>query len=266
MGIDGSPKSLPLGWPWRWSPSRLHRTGFWIAFSLIIVLLYGGVRVHEKRAWARIPAGRYALGQRELMTTHERQWVEVEAFRMQRTEVTVGQFVRFLNQVRPEVEFVSPQIEFERGRYRARVDRRQPVAYVDFEQARAYAAWLDGRRRRRVRLPTADEWEVAARGTTPGIPYPWGWADPEGRAVFAMDATQEVAQFAPNGFGLYDLAGNVAEWVDPADAEMAMADAAFAMGGSWAERDPAWLWIARRPTFPRTYRDADVGFRLVKEH
>lgn len=263
MAITNSPESTPSCghfWRrlrWRW---RLRRITWLAAFSLFGVMVYGGVRVQEKRAWARVPAGCYALGQRELMETHERRWVELDAFRIQRTEVTVGKFVRFLNQTRPSPAYASPQIEFQRGRYRPLVHRRQPVAYVDFEQAQTYAAWLDRRRRGNVRLPSADEWEVAARGPTPGIPYPWGWARPEGRAAFAMDGPQIVAQYAPNRFGLYDLSGNVAEWVRSTES-----DTVYAMGGSWAERDPAWLWIGRRPVFPRTYQDADVGFRLVKE-
>ena len=248
------------------NPAINSRYGWWGILALLLVaLVYGVARVQEMRRWERIPAGIYALGQRELTPAGTRTHVHLDAFFMQRTEVTVGQFVRYLNRVRPSPVYDSPQIEFQRRRYRARVERRQPVAYVDFAQARDYAAWLSRRRGRSYRLPTADEWEAAARGTTPGMPYPWGWAGPDGRAAYDLDGALRVAQFAPNRFGLYDLAGNVAEWVEPNGSTGAGGEMAYAMGGSWAERDPTWLWIARRPAFPRTYRDADVGFRLVRE-
>lgn len=111
-----------------------------------------------------------------------------------------------------------------------------PVVHIAYEDALAYARWL-GRD-----LPTEAEWEYAARGGLDGSAYTWGDAplDREkpqanvwqGVFPFSDDGkdgykarTSPVGCFAPNGYGLYDMAGNVWEWtkdwyrpaLDPAD-------------------------------------------------
>ncbi len=91
-----------------------------------------------------------------------------------------------------------------------------PVMRVSWAQAQAFCAWRD------AGLPTEAQWEKAARGGLAGQDYPWGNELPVCRlgaangaqyAACRPDDTIAVGSFAPNGYGLYDMAGNAWEWV-----------------------------------------------------
>lgn len=206
---------------------------------------------------ALVPGGVALLGSRTAPERAPPREVALPAFHMSRTEVTVAQFVRFLEMT--GADFASPQIRRVGDAYVMR-QPAEPVAYVSYDEARAYAAWLSERLGRVFDLPTEDEWEFAARAGVRGAPYPWGWGDPSSRACFRAEGPMPVGCFAANPAGLRDLAGNVAEWCRPSDAEAARAPV---RGGSWADRTEDLLRVYRRVALDRAYRDADVGFRVV---
>ncbi|MBU1693334.1 MAG: formylglycine-generating enzyme family protein [Verrucomicrobia bacterium] len=233
----------------------------WMGLCVLTASCLAGEK-QVQPALVPVPAGRFLMGGREADPPQEPREVEVTAFLMGRYEVTVEELAAWLNDAAPPGRAGSPQIARRDDRFQpVRGARRRPAAWVSFEDAQAYCRWRGDKSGRRVRLPTETEWEYAARGGIEGARFPWGWGAPEGRACFAGEAPRAVGSYPPNGFGLYDMAGNVFEWCvsDEAPGE------AVARGGSWAERDPRFLRLYNRVKFPRTYRDADVGFRVVVE-
>jgi formylglycine-generating enzyme required for sulfatase activity len=187
---------------------------------------------------------------------------EVASFWMGRHEVTVEEFARYVNKAGISNFASCLDLSLKNGHYFPRWFRaHRPVSGVSFTDAQNYCDWLSKQTGRPVRLPTEAEWEYAARGGIERARFPWGWGDPTGRACFKKRSFDRVGSYAPNPFGLYDMAGNVYEWC-VADSE-SPPEQAVARGGSWAEQDARYLRVFHRAWFPETYRDADVGFRIL---
>lgn len=159
---------------------------------------------------------------------------------------------------------------------------KRPVTDIHWNDAGAYLVWLSLKTGRKYRLPTEAEWEYAARAGT-ATSYPWGNAIDKEKAncngCNAQPRRQagEVGQFPANGFGLYDMAGNAAEWVADCWSENYRASprdgSAYSppgcrervlRGGSF-NNDPRYLRSAARFKYEADVRFYTNGFRVVRE-
>lgn len=114
-----------------------------------------------------------------------------------------------------------------------------------------------------TRLPTEDEWEYAYRSGTTTVWYNGDDESKVGEIAWFSDnsnnQTHPVAQKLPNGFGLYDMAGNVWEWcVDDAESYRVF------RGGAWSSI-ASFTQAAYRNSYYPDYRYGNIGFRVVKE-
>ena len=131
-----------------------------------------------------------------------------------------------------------------------------PVTLVRYDDAAAYCRWLSARTGKPFRLPTEAEWEKAARGGTESKRYPWGDRLDKNMANFLIDpppkatnGTTPCRSYPANGYGLFDMAGNVWEWVsDWYDARYYATGPARNPTGPSARplADRPWRQLARR--------------------
>jgi formylglycine-generating enzyme required for sulfatase activity len=156
-----------------------------------------------------IPAGEFVMGDNSGPAIEQpAHRVRLDAFWIARTELTFGQWQAFLG------DSGHP-----RGRSNG-AGNEHPVVSVRWDDARAYCEWFSGKYGVIARLPTEAEWEYAARGGLHATQYPNGDSISQGDANYDSKGPVKVGSFRPNGYGVFDMAGNVAEWVadwyDPA--------------------------------------------------
>ncbi len=163
-----------------------------------------------------------------------------------------------------------------------------PVEQVSFQDVQTFLEKLNARNDGYLyRLPTEAEWEYAARAGTAdqfagatvaeslarrSPPDDWAW--------YNVEKTQPVATKKPNAWGLYDMRGNVAEWVqdwydakyyakspmaDPAGPDRNGGGGRGARGGTFHDEGPWLTRVSLRTHFPEDYRHFDLGFRVVRE-
>jgi formylglycine-generating enzyme required for sulfatase activity len=161
-----------------------------------------------------------------------------------------------------------------------------PATCLSWKDTQAYIAWLNAKTKRIYRLPSEAEWEYAARGGTDTARW-WGAAIGSNNANCAgcgspWDAKEiaDVGKFQPNPFGLYDMLGNVWQWVEdcwnesyvgaPTDGSAWMSgncQKRVMRGGSWSNL-PVFVRSAARSRGDIDGKDFDyssyAGFRLAR--
>jgi formylglycine-generating enzyme required for sulfatase activity len=218
-----------------------------------------------------VSAGEFTMGGDSI--DNPRHPVYLDAFYMDKYEVTASRYAKFLQATRRQLPFKWSEMSLV-----SHGDR--PVIGVTWEDADAYCRWAS------KRLPTEAEWEKAARGTD-GREYPWGNEAPtprhanfnkccewKGYGVLAIVGSLEAGR---SPYGIYDLAGNVSEWVadwydntsykyelernpkGPADGEEKVV-----RGGSWYDSGLLQRSALRSRSYPSA-PSTDRGFRCAKD-
>ena len=201
----------------------------------------------------RIPAGEFLFGK-------AKQPVTLPAYYIDRTEVSNAAYAKFCTA---------------KGRPTPAGDPAFPVVDITIQDARDYAAWAG------KRLPTAQEWEKAARGTD-GRLFPWGDAEDAANAAVLPTPLQPVDSYARGAspYNVLHMIGNVWEFVEGPETPSATARARFAKLLT-PPPPPAEKWFAirgesfREPlvkgaiwdftTVPERWHEDSIGFRCVRE-
>jgi formylglycine-generating enzyme len=249
-----------------------------------------------------IPAGEFQMGSNDGFRRPDEKPVHtvyLNAFYIDKYEVTNAQYLRFVKETGHKEPEGSSLVDgylhsgFNPWSNENFNGDNQPVVCVSWDDAKAYAEWAG------KRLPTEAEWEKAARGGLADKKYVWGnestppkgagnLVDKSTRKVFrnleffvgyddGYTYTAPVGKFDPNGYGLYDMAGNVSEWCadwfDPDYYSKATkqnpkgpesGEARVVRGGSWIAIPDNLRVAFRWSSMPRNVDDS-YGFRCVSD-
>lgn len=232
-----------------------------------------------------------------------------QPFYMAATETTVGQFRQFVKDTgyktdaekgdggmiwsKSEARWV-PKKDMKWDSVPWQIADDQPVVFVSWNDAQAFCKWLSNKEKRTYRLPTEAEWEMCCRGGKVWVRYPWGdrlpgdhdtnFGDGDPKLPESLTTVNDgfryvapVSSYPPNGFGLYDMSGNVMEWVadhydrnyyqdsplnDPKGPSVG--SSRVNKGGNWLS-SPADDRCAFRGFSGETMSFWNLGFRVVLE-
>jgi formylglycine-generating enzyme required for sulfatase activity len=235
--------------------------------------------VHDKTGIELVlmPAGTFTMGSVEARPPHD---VHIkEPFYMGTTEVTNATYRRFLEATSYDGQTdTDPAYDLYlrhfRGKSMMSAEDDYPIVWVSWNNATAFCTWAG------LKLPTEAQWEFACRAGTSTLFFfgdddenagDYGWSHTNSKAL-----THPVAGRKPNDWGLYDMPGNVWEWVEDdfvGSYEGAPVDGSARLegkltkalrGGSWS--NSTWFWVsgssARFNTAPGNASN-DMGFRVA---
>lgn len=236
---------------------------------------FKGVAVFREPEMVIIPAGIFKMGDVRGKGVHDERPVHQvrisKEFAIAKFETTFEEYDRF-------AQATGLSLPDDEGWGRG----HRPVMNVSWDDATAYAVWLSQQTGKRYRLPTEAEWEYAARSG--GRDEIWAGTSDEKQlpdyAAHAQDKTEGVGSKKPNGLGLYDMSGNVWEWVE--DCWHGSYKGAPTDGSAWFEANggacgqrlirggslndwPVNLRASFRGRFDTDFRNDYIGFRLVQD-
>ena len=254
-----------------------------------------------------IPSACYTMGDPsdKNLAAHE---VCLGAFSISKFEITREQFQRFVDSskyvtdaeknggcytISAGKEVLNPAATWKNPDFYQ--SRKDPVVCVSWNDAQAFTAWLSGGSGKKFRLPTEAEWEFAARSGGKQEKYAgtnndadlyrfanfcdakciYDWKDPSQNDGYW--STAPVGKYVPNGFGLYDMSGNVAEWMQDYYADDYYAKSQkmnpkgpsagtghSVRGGSWRSQKNALTTTSRASAETNNAYD-NIGFRVCRE-
>jgi formylglycine-generating enzyme required for sulfatase activity len=320
---------------WRWNFPAVPPVA-WIGVAIVLLAIVIGILVHRgspapsKPVVAKapgiqpgttirdcptcpvltvLPTGRFEQGSAptENGSTFEKplHWVMIShPIALSTNAVTVDQFREFVAATGRDMQ--GCDVYDGEWRYRAESNWENPgfeqtgshpVTCTSWNDAKAYAAWLSAKTGQHYRLPSASEWEYAARAAGLAA-QPWSAEDSDacananvadqsaahrypGWTVFACDdgyiQTAPVGSFKANSFGLNDMLGNVFQWTEDcwnADYKGAPVNGSARLDGNCAEHElrggswfstPNYVRANYRNHFAADYRTSTVGIRLVRD-
>lgn len=241
-----------------------------------------------------LPAGKFTMGTPETEVGREpdegpmHEVTFAKAFAMSRFQITAGEWDSYVKETGVKIANgdTRPGRECVASKPRYKQEPRQPAVCMDFADVQAYVAWLSKKTGQNYRMVSEAQREYAARaGSTGPFPFPF---DAEGEYSIAKHAntygptdgysfSSPVGSYPPNAFGVYDMHGNVYEWI--ADCEHPNYVGAPTDGSAWVEpgcesyniRGNDW---GEAPVFSRSgnrnniypsTRGDWIGFRVVRD-
>jgi formylglycine-generating enzyme required for sulfatase activity len=251
-------------------------TARFLTTALLVCL--GSALLPAEPQMASIPAGEFTMGRtretpddktnmRPMVLRDDRpaHKIYLDAFEIDTREVTQSDYAAFVKSTghRPPYHWKAGKIPEGAEQF--------PVYNVAWEDANAYCGWAG------KRLPTEAEWEKAARGGLEGLDYPLGDKITPADARFNVaDGPAPVGKFQPNAYGLFDMAGGVAEWVnDWFDAKYYEASPAknptgpgtakykAVRGGAWSD-GPRRITVFFRNWVRPSQTTPNLGFRCAR--
>lgn len=233
-----------------------------------------------------VPAGSFSMGSSKGGDESPAHTVTIrQPFAMGKTEITRGQFAAFMNATGYDAGNECYVLADNKWKKRAgnnwrnpgfQQDDSHPVVCINWNDATAYVEWLSRKTGKQYRLPTESQWEYTCRAG--GQNEYCGSDDLDSIAWYgrkAGDTTQPSARKQANAFGLYDMSGNVLEWMAdsyhdnyngaPTDGSEWQGDGAKRVlrGGSWYF-DPLNTRSAFRISISPAARNSSRGFRVSR--